>query len=225
MKTQTIAASAILALFIIASVSVATAHSGLLAPKASQGVMDGNNGDGGDNNQTTTMQQTSTIQHATSTPAQEDGDGEDNQDQAAGAQLSVGQSFTLSNLTGHFVVSGNDSVEGTATGSLTVMVTGILHDGMTLSITSGHFMLGNTTFTISSGTIVVDSGDGSAVGSGTAGSARFIIQVDGLNGTMLSGADTVHIDLKSGTTEFLISLGTQGSSGDSGDSSGDSSGD
>ncbi len=239
MKTRAIAASAILALFFIASVSVATAHAGFLAPKVNQGVLDGDNGDGGDGNQTTTQQSTTsqstshenTTQQATTTQGDGSdggsGDNEDNQSQASNTQLFVGESVTVSNLSGHFITVGNGSFEGDAKGSLTLTVTAILQDGITLSITSGHFTVGNSTFTVTTGTVVVDSEDGSATGSGTAGSAKFIIQVDGLNGsTVMPGADAIKLDLKNGASEFLVSLGTQTSSGDnSGDSSGDSSGD
>jgi hypothetical protein len=235
MKTKAVAASAILAIFIISAVAVATAHTGNFLPTLNRNAFSlGSNGDD-DNNQTTTQQtsthqeddnQTITLQMNT----QEDGDngssddgGDNNQ---VNTNLAVGETFTFSNAVGTFSTSGNDGVSGPATGSLTVKVTGIFDTGITLSIESGHFSFLNSTFTITGGSVILDHDSESGVGSGTAGSATFIIHIDHLP-TSTIGSGELTLDTKTSMGEFFINLGTQTSGGDSsgGDSSGDSSGD
>jgi hypothetical protein len=217
MKTRAIAASAIIALVLTGAASIAFAHSSLVMPPLSSGQLDdGSDGGDGNDQQTTTQ----TLQSTNQT-----GNDDNNDMQTSISQLTVGQSIALSNLTGSFVSISNESVDGTVTGSLVARVTGILSDGVTLSIVSGSFDLGNATiFTVTGGSLVLSHDGETASGSGTAGSAKFIIQINDIR-RLSSSSDTgaMRLDIKSGTNEFLVNLGAHDlQEGDSGDSSGDS---
>lgn len=226
MKTRAFVASAIVALFIISAVAVASAHSAAIFSSGSfRNPLDGGSNEDGNQNQTTTHQLTTQDDgnNVTTTmlTTQGDDEGEDN-----GGQLSspvLGETVTIPNLTGNFVTFGDNPLSGPATGSLNAKVTNILSTGIVLTITSGHLSFSSANLTITGGTIVLDS-EGSGVGSGTAGSSSFIIHVDNFHISSTPGG-AIKLDIKLGTSEFLVSLGSQTSSDGSGDSSGDSSGD
>lgn len=231
MKTSSIVASAIIALFVISAVSVVSAHSNSMFSSLGKNAFGGSDED----HSSSTTQQLLT-QHdggnntSTLATTQGDGDGgnsDDGQDNTNQTSFpTLGQIISISNLTGTASDTSNGSFLGVATGSFTLKVTGVFDTGVVLTITSGHMTIGNSTINITSGAIVADRDGQSGSGTGTAGSASFLLHFENLPTLGLSDGGSIKLDLKTTTSEFLVSLASQVTSGDiSGDSSGDSSGD
>lgn len=198
MKTKAIVASAIIALFLVGAMSVSFAHSG---------------SDGGDDKSQQTTQ---------TNLFNESNVNENNQIGGILNNFAPGDVFTVPSqvLVGHFVSVNNPLLTGVASGTFTFEVTGVFQTGFTAAITSGHITLDSTTVNVTGGTVVFSPDGESGTGSGTAGTAHFIIQIH-----ESSDEGAVRIDLKNGTSEFLITLGMNASSGDSsGGSMGTSSG-
>jgi hypothetical protein len=218
-KTSVIAASAIVALLVLGAATVTFAHSGFGLGGGSNSNQNTNsntnhgNGDGqGDDNKT----------------GNQDNQGNDNgTDHGDGGHfnLTVGQSFTFSNLSGHWVAfsnSGNHSGEdqgdgfdgvkvGNSTGAFTFKVTSVSGEGANLTITSGKFTINGTTYTVSTGKVTLNAGEESGFGSGTAsGGATFEIHVGGIHGNLSSSAlvGAIKLDVKVGTSDYLVILGS-----------------
>jgi hypothetical protein len=123
--------------------------------------------------------------------------------------LTVGETLTFSGLTGRFVDSTNHTIRGNSSGSFTFAVTGAFKDGYTLSIKSGSFTVGSTTYTVTGGTVVLGPFGEWANGSGTTGQgAQFLIQL-AIHGKASTNPDgRIVLDLKNASTEYLVSLGT-----------------
>jgi len=133
------------------------------------------------------------------------------------SSLTVGQTLTASGLTGRYVEttsttsSTTSTTKGTAAGTFTFVVTATYAEGCTLSIKSGTFALGPTTYAVTGGLIVFGR-DGSGVGSGTASTGTFLINLSGMRQSTTSTTSTtipaVALDFKTGTSEFLVNLHT-----------------
>jgi hypothetical protein len=103
-------------------------------------------------------------------------------------------------------VVGVSSENGTASGTLTFTVTGSLTEGYTLSITSGSFVVNGATYTVTSGSAQMNPSADSISGQGTTSSSgAFIVQATA-HGNFVSSTGMVSLDLKAGTTEYLINL-------------------
>lgn len=128
------------------------------------------------------------------------------------ASLSVGQTITITSTQGRFFVAGNHRVNGTASGTLTFTVTSKLMGGYTLSLTAGSLVVNGTTYTISSGSAQMDLAATVISGQGTTTTANQFIVRAMAHGSFASTSGTVSIDLKAGTTEYLVMLtgGIQG---------------
>ena len=133
----------------------------------------------------------------------------------SGTQLTVGCTITFSNLKGVALTSSltNPPDRVNATGSFTFTVTGVYQWGYSLSMTSGSVTIGTTTYTISSGNLVLNGAGMSGTGQGTMSSGTtFIIRVSGLD-VNSNGSVTGHVafDISSGTSQWLanFSLGGQ----------------
>ena len=126
---------------------------------------------------------------------------------AACDNLTVGETLTVSGLTGHYANATNRVMHGNATGTFTFKVSGVFAQGCTLSITGGSFKLNTTTYTVTGGSIVLNHGGRSGEGSGTTSSGSFLIFVAGLHGNSTSAnVGNIRLDFQTGTSQFLVNL-------------------
>ena len=122
------------------------------------------------------------------------------------ANLTVGQTITITSTSGEYLVASNHSENGTASGSLTFTVTGKLSEGYTLSITSGKLVVGSTTYTVTSGSAQMGRGAAELQGQGaTSSSGAFLVSASA-HGSFAGSSANVSLDLTSGTSEFLVFL-------------------
>ncbi len=124
------------------------------------------------------------------------------------ANLTVGQTIVLTSTTGQFRVFNESNANGTASGSLTFTVTGKLAQGYTLSLTSGSLAINGTNYTISSGSAETGPAAMNLQGQGTTSSSgNFLIQAQA-RGSFAGTSASAFIDLKTGSTEYLVALQT-----------------
>jgi len=124
------------------------------------------------------------------------------------ANLTVGQTIVLTSTSGQFRTINDSGSNGTASGSLTFTVTGMLSQGYTLSLTSGSITVGGTQYTISSGTAQTGPAAITLQGQGTTSSSgNFLIQAQA-RGSLAGSSASAFIDLKAGSTEYLVALQT-----------------
>ncbi len=129
--------------------------------------------------------------------------------------LTVGQVITITSTQGHFVVVGDKSVNGTASGTMTFTVTGVFAGGYSLSITAGSLNVNGTTYAVSSGSAETGHyahrmvGQGTTTTTGTTSAATtsggFLMRATA-RGTFGGEYATMSLDLQSGTTEYAIFL-------------------
>jgi hypothetical protein len=124
-----------------------------------------------------------------------------------------GEVITFKGLIGHSnnLTSGADGRAGHSTGFLQVNVTEVASSGDTLTILSGNFTIGQTTYAISGGTVVLHPSDRSGNGTGTAtGGATFALKVSGIHINTRTGALTAHLkyDVTVGSAEYHVLLHT-----------------
>lgn len=126
--------------------------------------------------------------------------------------LTVGQTITLTDLSGKYVQIGNRTIRGNASGSFTFTVTGVFKQGIALSITSGTITLGDHTYTVNSGSVQSGPHGKNLVGQGTAGDGvHFLIHAT-IHRTATTPHGMVMLDLQNGTTEYMVLLRTATSS-------------
>ena len=119
--------------------------------------------------------------------------------------VSVGQAITFTSTSGQYAVAGSSTTSGTASGSLVFTVSGNLTEGYTLSIT-GNVIVGSTTYTVSSGSAVLSPSATTISGQGaTSPNGEFILQGTS-RGSFVGSTASVSLDLKSGSTEYLVLL-------------------
>lgn len=122
------------------------------------------------------------------------------------ANLTVGQTITISSTQGKFYAVGNKGDNGTASGSITFTVTGKLAAGYTLSLTSGNVVIGGTTYTVSSGSAQMNRAANALVGQGaTTTSGQFLLRATA-HGSFVGTTASMSLDLNAGTTEYLVFL-------------------
>ena len=123
--------------------------------------------------------------------------------------LTVGQVINITSTQGLFRVVGDQSQNGTASGTMTLTVTGKFAGGYSLSISTGSLDVNGTTYAISSGSAETGHNAHSMVGqgttSGTAASGAFLMRATA-RGTFAGEYATLSLDLQSGTTEYAIFL-------------------
>jgi len=197
MKTAAVAATAIMALLVVGLAATIYARSagmsvGLSGPKGGSTAQ----ADDNDNNQSQAAEQEG---------SDDDGGGNDR------LNLKVGQTITIANLTGSYESATNSSIEGDATGSVTLQVSQVFNGGLVLTITSGTFSVAGISYTVTGGTLELGPSGEWASGTGTtSGSGQFLIHI-GIDGTSTTNPNArVVLDLKAGGSEFLVSLGSQG---------------
>lgn len=125
----------------------------------------------------------------------------------AQANLTVGQTITITSSRGEYVAIANPDDNGTASGTITFTVTGKLAGGYTLSITSGSITVNGTTYTISSGSAQMDTSASHLEGQGTTttSSGAFLVTATA-HGTFAGTTATMSLDLTNGSTEYRIAL-------------------
>lgn len=120
--------------------------------------------------------------------------------------ISVGKTFTITSTQGKYFVPGTPSKNGTASGTVTFMVTGKLSEGYTLSLSSGSITVAGTTYTISSGTAQMNRGASAITGQGaTTPTGQFILRA-AAHGSFVGSTGTMTLDLQSGSSEYLVFL-------------------
>jgi hypothetical protein len=121
-------------------------------------------------------------------------------------QLTDGQTITLTSVAGGWWVVGDRTDNGTASGTMTLQVTGALKAGYIISITGGSFNINGTTYSISSGSAELGPHRIYMVGNGQAGTAQFLFQDRSLGKFGSTGYGVLKVDLKDGTSEFAARL-------------------
>jgi len=129
--------------------------------------------------------------------------------------LSVGQVITINSTQGHYFVVGDRAENGTASGTVTLTVTGKFASGYSVSLTAGSLSINGTAYAISSGSAEVGPYAHHLVGQGTtttvgttlggATSGAFLVRATA-RGTFGGEYATMSLDLQSGATEYAISL-------------------
>ena len=123
--------------------------------------------------------------------------------------LTVGQVITITSTQGHFMVVGDKSENGTASGAMTFTVTGKFARGYSLSVTAGSLDVNGTTYAVSSGSAETGHNAHRIVGQGTTTvgttSGAFLMRATA-RGTFGGEYATMSLDLQSGTTEYAIFL-------------------
>jgi hypothetical protein len=122
-------------------------------------------------------------------------------------QLAVGQTLVLTSVAGGYKQVGDSAVNGTATGTITLQVTGTFKAGYSLSITGGTISLGGTTYAVSGGSAELGPYGVHMVGQGQAGStAQFLFTSKDLGKFGNTAYGVLRIDLTNGSSEFAIRL-------------------
>ncbi|MDV3293569.1 MAG: hypothetical protein LYZ70_04805 [Nitrososphaerales archaeon] len=122
------------------------------------------------------------------------------------ANLSVGQTITVTSTQGRYVVPGTPSQNGTASGTFTFTVTGKLAAGYTLSLTSGSMTVNGVTYNLSSGSAQMDRAANGIVGSGTTSPTGQVIYRLMAHGSFAGSSATASLDIQAGTSEYLVGL-------------------
>ena len=124
----------------------------------------------------------------------------------ASIHLSPGQMITLTSVAGGYWVIGHRASNGTASGSMTIQVSGALKGGYILAVTGGSFSINGTTYAISSGSGELGPHGAQMVGNGQAGSAQFLFADRSLGRFGNTNYGVLRVDLKDGTSEFAARL-------------------
>jgi hypothetical protein len=121
-------------------------------------------------------------------------------------QLSTGQTITLTSVAGGYWEIGNRAVNGTASGTMTLQVTGAFKGGYALSVTGGSLSINGTTYTISSGSAELGPYGIHMVGQGQSGTAQFLFGDRDLGKFGSANYAILRVDLKDGSSEFAARL-------------------
>jgi hypothetical protein len=121
-------------------------------------------------------------------------------------QLSSGQTITLTSVAGGYWEVGDRAVNGTASGSMTLQVSGVLKGGYIISVSGGSLNINGVTYTISSGSAELGPYGVHMVGQGQAGSAQFLFRGTSLGKFGSTNYGVLRVDLKDGSSEFVARL-------------------
>jgi len=121
-------------------------------------------------------------------------------------QLSVGQTITLTSVAGGYWEVGDRAVNGTATGAVTLSVSGAFKGGYALSVTGGSLSINGVTYTVSSGSAELGPYGVHMVGQGQAGTAAFLFANRDIGKFGSTNYSILRVDLKDGTSEFAARL-------------------
>ena len=121
-------------------------------------------------------------------------------------RLSQGQTITLTSVAGGYWVVGDRGSNGTASGSITLQVSGSLTGGDILTVTGGELNINGSTYSISSGSAELGPYGVYMVGHGQAGSAQFLFLDRDLGKFGNSNYGVLRVDLQDGSSEFAARL-------------------
>jgi len=121
-------------------------------------------------------------------------------------QLSVGQSLTLTSVAGGYWEVGDRAVNGTASGTMTLSVSGAFKGGYALSVTGGTLSINGVTYTISGGSAELGPYGVRMVGQGQAGTSQFLFADRGLGKFGTTNYGVLRVDLTDGSSEFAARL-------------------
>ena len=121
-------------------------------------------------------------------------------------QLSVGQTVTLTSVAGGYWVVGDRGSNGTASGTMTLQVTGALASGYTISVTGGALSINGTNYTLSGGSAELGPHGRFVVGQGQAGAAQFLFLARDMGRFGSTDYGVVRVDLKGTSSEFAARL-------------------
>ncbi len=124
------------------------------------------------------------------------------------SSFSISENLPVGTLKGKFYNASNHAINGKANGTFTFQVSHTYVRGCVLSITGGTFFIGNTKFTTTGGTVLMDKGGHQGDGWGTTSGGSFLFSVSGLHGNSTkASAGAIQIDFKNSKSEFLVQLG------------------
>ena len=121
-------------------------------------------------------------------------------------QLSAGQTITLASVAGGYWVVGDRAVNGTASGTMTLQVTGAFTGGYSLTLTGGSLNINGTTYTVSGGSAELGRYGVHMIGQGQAGTAQFLFGARDIGRFGSSNYGILRVDLKDGSSEFAARL-------------------
>ena len=121
-------------------------------------------------------------------------------------QLAEGQTITLTSVAGGYWVVGDRASNGTASGTVTLQVSGVLKGGYIITVTGGSFNIDNTAYAITSGSAELGPRGIWMVGNGQAGTAQFLFLDRNLGKFGSASYGVLRVDLKDGTSEFAARL-------------------
>ena len=117
-------------------------------------------------------------------------------------QLSTGQTVTLSSVAGGYWQVGDRAVNGTASGTVTLNVTGAFAGGYSLSVTGGSLSINGTNYAVSGGSAELGPHGVRMVGQGQSGTAQFLFGGRSLGKFGSATYAILRVDLKDGSAEF-----------------------
>jgi hypothetical protein len=133
------------------------------------------------------------LQHSASMPSQR-------------IQLSPGQTITLTSVAGGYWVAGDRNSNGTASGSMTLQVSGAFAGGYALTVTGGSLTINGTTYAISTGSSELGPFGVYMVGHAQAGTAQFLFIDRDLGRFGSANYGVLRVDFNDGTSEFAARL-------------------
>lgn len=128
--------------------------------------------------------------------------------QGPAANLTVGQTITLTSTSGNYVQVNDTGANGTATGNLTFTISGRLSQGYTLSITAGTITVGGNSYTVSTGSAQTGPSATALEGQGTTSSSGQFLLSGQAHGSFGGSSARIDIDLQVGSTEYIVQLNT-----------------
>ncbi len=121
-------------------------------------------------------------------------------------RLSAGQTVTLASVAGGYWEVGDRAANGTASGTMTLQVTGTFAGGYSLSLTGGSFSINGTTYTITSGSAELGPYGIRMAGQGQSGTAQFLFGDRDIGRFGTTNYAILRVDLKNGPSEFAARL-------------------
>ncbi len=121
-------------------------------------------------------------------------------------QLNTGQTITLTSVAGGYWIVGDAASNGTASGSLTLQVSGDLKGGYVLTVTGGSLSINGSTFNISGGSAELGPYGRFMVGQGQSSTGQFLFLDRNLGKFGGTSYGVLRVDLKDGSSEFAARL-------------------
>jgi hypothetical protein len=120
--------------------------------------------------------------------------------------LTTGQTITLTSIEGGYRQVGNPSVNGTASGTIQLTVTGVFSHGYALSVTSGTVTVGSQTYTLTSGSAELGPYGRDMVGQAAGSGVQLLFHARSIGSFGSIHNAVVRVDLSNGTTENIVRL-------------------